>query len=175
MEKATTVLCYWDYRGVCTWLRMKYNLLAAIGSYCIVQLAEPIRMLLEHTGTKYEDHRLSRGPPPEYDRTSWTELRRTVGLDFPNLPFLIDGDLKITQSNAILRFIARRHGLLGQTEEERVRVDILSEQLMDLRNGLARLCYNQNFVSTRILDASSTQNIFTTAFRIGSRASTCPR
>ena len=33
--------------------------------------------------------------------------------------------MKVTQSTAILRFIARKHDLLGQSEAERVRVDIL--------------------------------------------------
>ena len=51
----------------------------------------------------------------------------------------------MTQSTAILRFIARKHDLLGQSEAERVRVDILAEQAMDFRNGLVRLCYNPNF------------------------------
>ena len=31
--------------------------------------------------------------------------------DFPNLPWMIDGDVKITQSLAILKYIARKHGL----------------------------------------------------------------
>lgn len=35
----------------------------------------------------------------------------------------------------------------GETEEERIRVDILENQLMDNRMVLARLCYNPDFVS----------------------------
>jgi hypothetical protein len=35
----------------------------------------------------------------------------------------------------------------GETEEERIRVDILENQLMDNRMVLARLCYNADFVS----------------------------
>jgi glutathione S-transferase len=34
-----------------------------------------------------------------------------LGLDFPNLPYLFDGDIKLTQSNAILRHVARRIGI----------------------------------------------------------------
>ena len=64
---------------------------------------------------------------------------------------LITGDNKVTQSNAILRYIARKNDLLGKTEEERIRVDILAEQSMDFRNGLVRLSYNQNFVSAKII------------------------
>ena len=32
-----------------------------------------------------------------------------LGLDFPNLPYLIDGSHKITQSNAILCYLGRKH------------------------------------------------------------------
>lgn len=61
------------------------------------------------------------------------------------LPYLIDGSHKITQSNAILRYLGRKHNLCGETEEERIRVDILENQLMDNRMVLARLCYNPDF------------------------------
>ncbi|PNI11744.1 GSTM4 isoform 3 [Pan troglodytes] len=66
---------------------------------------------------------------------------------FPSiqLPYLIDGAHKITQSNAILRYIARKHNLCGETEEEKIRVDILENQAMDVSNQLARVCYSPDF------------------------------
>ncbi|NWR54656.1 GSTM2 transferase, partial [Bucorvus abyssinicus] len=63
----------------------------------------------------------------------------------PQLPYLIDGTTKLTQSNAILRYIARKHNMVGETEEEKRRVDLLENQLMDLRMNFARLCYNPDF------------------------------
>ena len=63
------------------------------------------------------------------------------------LPYLIDGSHKITQSNAILRYLARKHNLCGETEEERIRVDILENQAMDTRIQLAMVCYSPDFVS----------------------------
>uniref|UniRef100_A0A8C5L044 glutathione transferase n=1 Tax=Jaculus jaculus TaxID=51337 RepID=A0A8C5L044_JACJA len=48
---------------------------------------------------------------PDYDRSQWLNEKFKLGLDFPNLPYLIDGTHKITQSNAILRYIARKHNL----------------------------------------------------------------
>lgn len=62
------------------------------------------------------------------------------------LPYYIDGSAKVTQSNAILRYVARKHDLLGRTDEERVRVDVLENQAMDLRMSYVRLVY-QNYVS----------------------------
>ncbi|KAI1230897.1 Glutathione S-transferase 2, partial [Lamprotornis superbus] len=92
------------------------------------------------------------------------------------LPYLIDGPTKLTQSNAILRYIARKHNMCewgapapgggspgfcmgwltplhpagGETEEEKQRVDMLENHLMDLRMNFARICYNPDFVSTPV-------------------------
>jgi len=119
----TPVLCYWDIRG----------------------LAQPIRLLLEYTGTKYEDKMLSCGPAPDFDKTCWFGQKNSLGLDFPNLPYYVDGEFKLTQSNAIMRYIARKHDMLGKTEAEKVRVDVMAEQSMDFRNGMVRLAYNPSF------------------------------
>ena len=54
------------------------------------------------------------------------------GLDFPNLPYYMEGDLKLTQSNAILRHLARKHDLMGQTSAERAR-SVKGE--LDYENG----------------------------------------
>merc|ERR1711988_1800433 len=69
----------------------------------------------------------------------------SFGLDFPNLPYYIDGDIKLTQSNAILRYIARKNDMLGKDDTERAMVDMMAEQSMDFRNGWVRLCYNPDF------------------------------
>nr|XP_025852246.1 glutathione S-transferase Mu 4-like [Vulpes vulpes] len=82
---------------------------------------------------------------PDYDRSQWLNEKFKLGLDFPNLPYLIDGAHKITQSNAILRYIARKHNLCGETEEEKIRVDILENQAMDTSNEMARVCYSPDF------------------------------
>ncbi|NXI38709.1 GSTM2 transferase, partial [Galbula dea] len=63
----------------------------------------------------------------------------------PQLPYLIDGHIKLTQSNAILRYIARKHRMCGETEEEMQLVDMLENHLMDLRLSFARLCYSPDF------------------------------
>ncbi|TFJ95116.1 3-hydroxybutyryl-CoA dehydrogenase [Platysternon megacephalum] len=67
------------------------------------------------------------------------------------LPYLIDGQTKLTQSNAILRYIARKHKMAGESEEEIQRVDMLENQVMDFRLAFARICYNPDFVSASLL------------------------
>ncbi|XP_037357374.1 glutathione S-transferase Mu 1-like [Talpa occidentalis] len=114
---------YWDIRG----------------------LAHAIRMLLEYTDSKYVEKKYSMGDAPDYDRSQWLNEKFKLGLDFPNLPYLIDGAQKLTQSNAILRYIARKHNLCGETEEEKIRMDILENQAMDTLIQMARVCYNPEF------------------------------
>ena len=64
-------------------------------------------------------------------------MKNTLGLELPNLPYLIDGDFKLTQSAAILKYIARKAGLLGVSDnasaEELARLDMIQEHVNDLR------------------------------------------
>ena len=62
-----------------------------------MKLAQPIRLLLEYTETKFEDKMMRCGPAPDYDKTCWFGIKHSLGLDFPNLPYYLDGDIKITQ------------------------------------------------------------------------------
>ncbi|XP_053884148.1 glutathione S-transferase 2-like [Malaclemys terrapin pileata] len=117
-----------------------------LGYWDIRGLAHAIRLLLEYTDTPYEDKQYSpSGEGPDYDISQWTNEKEKLGLDFPNLPYLIDGQTKLTQSNAILRYIARKHKMAGESEEEIQRVDMLENQVMDFRLAFARICYNPDF------------------------------
>ncbi|MEQ2266033.1 Glutathione S-transferase Mu 2, partial [Xenotaenia resolanae] len=104
-------------------------------------LAQPIRLLLEYTGTNYKDKFYVCGEAPDYDKSCWFGEKEKLGIDFANLPYLVDGDRKITQSNAIMRYIARKHNMCGETEDEKVRVDVMENQAMDFRNGFVMMCY----------------------------------
>ena len=65
------------------------------------------------------------GDAPGFDLSDWTNVKFKLGLDFPNLPYLIDGNIKVTQSNAILRYLGRKFGLDGKTEADKVNKFIL--------------------------------------------------
>ena len=51
------------------------------------QLAQPIRLLLEYTGTKYVEKKYVF----TLDMAAWLKEKFTLGLDFPNLPYYIEG------------------------------------------------------------------------------------
>uniref|UniRef100_A0A8C6RSA4 Glutathione S-transferase n=2 Tax=Nannospalax galili TaxID=1026970 RepID=A0A8C6RSA4_NANGA len=116
-----------------------------LGYWDIRGLAHSIRLLLEYTDSSYEEKTYTMGDAPDYDKSQWLNEKFKLGLDFPNLPYLIDGPHKITQSNAILHYIARKHNMCGETEEEKIRVDILENQVMDTRLQMGMLCYSPDF------------------------------
>jgi len=124
---APIILGYWDIRG----------------------LAQPIRLLLAYSGEEWENKLYACGSPPEFSRDAWLQDKFSLGLDFPNLPYLIDGDVKVSQSNAILRYLARKSNLLGKTDEEQTRVDILESEINDFRREYVGMCYSPNFESLR--------------------------
>lgn len=104
------------------------------------------------------------------------------------LPYLVDGDKKIVQSNAIQRYLARKNKLCkycgkrlffkmflkhiscikqylnwgntdlqtgGETEEEKIRLDILENVVMDFRMSFIRMCYT-DYVSIRSINFQRT-------------------
>lgn len=70
----TPILGYWNCRG----------------------LAEYIRYLLKYAGVEFRDKRYEFGPLPNF-KAPWFEGDKfKLGLDFPNLPYYIEGDFKVS-------------------------------------------------------------------------------
>ena len=56
-----------------------------------------------------------------------------MGFAFPNVPYIIDGDFKITESKAVTVYICDRWApaLMGSTPEERATIIMLQQVLID--------------------------------------------
>lgn len=95
--------------------------------------AEQIRLLLQYAGVAYQDHPV----------TDWPSLKSSMPLG--QLPVLIDrsagGEWKIPQSAAIMRHLARKHGLSGTTAEEQVLADVIAETVSDRRGKFNPVAY----------------------------------
>ncbi|KAM7538972.1 hypothetical protein Aperf_G00000053472 [Anoplocephala perfoliata] len=121
------VLGYWDMRG----------------------LAEPIRLLLLYLGAEYEEKLYKTGPAPDFDRTMWLSEKFKLGLDFPNLPYYIDGDFKLTQSAAILAYIADKYGMIPECKKERAVINMIQNVVTDLSTDFGIVCYDPDYENLR--------------------------
>lgn len=120
---APIVLGYWNIRGA----------------------AQPIRLLLAAVRADFVDEFHESGPPPDFSKAKWFAVKPSLPLDFPNLPYLYDGDVKISQSIAIHRYLARIFGLEGKTDREKIRIDLTEQQLVDYRGQSSAVFYNPDF------------------------------
>ena len=105
------IIGYWNTRGIC----------------------EPIRLLLHYVGAPFVDRRYPVGPPPTYDKNAWTEEKHNIGLLIPNLPYFIDTNsgVKLTQTHAILKYLAEVYDLDGQTPQDRAVAVSIMEGIRD--------------------------------------------
>ena len=76
-------------------------------------------------------------------KDSWfNEKKNNLGLDFPNLPYLLDGDVKLTQSVAIMRYLGRKFGL-SPSEADVAKGDLFEQYLMEVKTGFTRVCMSR--------------------------------
>jgi hypothetical protein len=73
------------------------------------------------------------------------EIRGTYppSLPFPNVPYLRDGEEFVSESRAIMRYIARKYGpgLLGDNPSIQTRVDMLENFLWNLLGWFMNIRY----------------------------------
>ena len=114
-----------------------------LGYWKIRGLAHQIRLILVYLNVDFEDVMYECGDAPGYDRSCWTDVKFTLGMDFPNLPYYIDGDLKFSESGAITRYICAKYNpdLLGRSSEELAMVEMVNNIVGDLKGAVTGPCY----------------------------------
>ena len=121
-----------------------YNYMAPILGYWDLRgLGESSRLLLRYAEVEWEDVVFP------LDRVKWSKCKPQLGLELPNLPYLIDGDIKITQSIAIIRYLGRKYQLAPSNEAEQIRCDMAEQEIMDATTRQGMLCYNPNMESLK--------------------------
>lgn len=63
-------------------------------------------------------------------------------LPFGQVPYLVDGDIKIAQSNAIFRYLAKKGGLQGDNDLAFAASEQFTEEANDLYNLLTKAYYS---------------------------------
>jgi glutathione S-transferase len=106
-----------------------------LGYWKIRGLGAGIRYQMEHCGVNYDVEEYQQGGPPNYSRSHWTDEKFKLGLDFPNLPYLIDGQYKLTESIAIHKYIADKwdQDLLGKDIATRAKVNMIIYPIAELK------------------------------------------
>ncbi|XP_074596327.1 glutathione S-transferase-like [Brevipalpus obovatus] len=99
-------------------------------------LGDPIRLLLTYAGVEFEDKRYQE--PKE-----WFSEKFNLGFDFPNIPYYIDGDLKLTQFLVIMRYLARKHGMFSNSDEEVLRMETGEQMTVDILWTVVRVWFNE--------------------------------
>mmetsp|Transcript_17874 Transcript_17874/g.17848 ORF Transcript_17874/g.17848 Transcript_17874/m.17848 type:complete len:221 (+) Transcript_17874:26-688(+) len=115
-----------------------------LGYWEIRGFAEPFRMLLTHFGVAFEDKQYHFGPAPNFDKSNWLDVKETVGLEFPNLPYFIDENIKLSESLAIFEYICAKYNpsYLGNTLAEKAHVSMLTGVLRDFNVQINYAAYS---------------------------------
>lgn len=95
--------------------------------------AEVMRFMFAEAGVEYEDYRV----PDENE--SWKALRPSVPGGY--LPMLEFDGFKLTQSQAISKYLAKQFGFAGKTALEEARIDSIAETIKDSVDQLTNLYY----------------------------------
>lgn len=117
-----------------------------IGYWSIRGLGAPLRMMAEYAGVEYEATMYNvTEKDGGFDRSVWLgEPKAKLKAMNPliNLPYVIDGDRVITQSNACMTFLADRLNINPSNPGDRIDCEQLLCQAMDLRNAMVGKFYN---------------------------------
>ena len=129
---------------------VQVNAEITLGYWAIRGLAQPIRFLLACADVPFSEVRLGVLQDgtllhENQEGEDWEKVRSTLDMPFPNLPYLIDtsgaSPVRLSQSNAILRYLARRLDYYGDSETDRVEIDILQDEAYDFRNEIIATAY----------------------------------
>jgi glutathione S-transferase len=117
-------LAYWNIRG----------------------LAQVSRLLLAYSGVLFEDYHYSN---PDH----WfKEDKLHLGLEFPNLPYLIDGEYNITESAAIQNYIIDKWGkpeLNGKDAKDTARIESFLSIFTEIAGAVRALFFNKDYETAK--------------------------
>jgi glutathione S-transferase len=118
----------------------------------IAGIAQPIRLALILAGVEFMDVRVNAGDDPkklDTYKSSWLRRRKEIEnvLLFPDLPYYLDDKVALSQSNTILKYIGRQHGLLGPSEYV---VDLVLDQLNTMELTYFRRAYSEGMEAIKV-------------------------
>ena len=105
---------------------------------------ERIRLMLEYLKLEYEMCLYD-----IHNQSEWFDNKESnlLELDFPNLPYLIEDDLKMSESWAIMRYLAHKNQnqLWPTPGKEEINCEIAAGVVNDFRTKFVLMIYNKDF------------------------------
>jgi glutathione S-transferase len=132
-----------------------------VGYWSIRGLAAPLRMMV-----MYANHPLNNvmydltETDGKYNGSAWFSVKPELKEKNPlmNLPYIIDGDNVISQTNSCLSYLGRKFNLWGVNEIEISQVEQLLCEVMDLRNSMVKYAYSSEDTSLELLNNVTGKN-----------------
>ncbi|KAG1680994.1 hypothetical protein FOA52_009953 [Chlamydomonas sp. UWO 241] len=116
-----------------------------VGYWGIRGLCAPLRMMCMYAGTPFKNTSYDLETSADgWDMASWIAAKDGLRAKnaLINLPYVQDGDMLVTQTNACMGYLGRKLGLWGKTEVEVSQCEQLLSELMDLRNKMTGYAYS---------------------------------
>jgi len=101
-------------------------------------LGKPIEWIMEYGGVEHEIVR-------HFGYDTWLAEKGTLDLDYPNLPHIVDGDVRMSESLAICKYLGRKCDLMPKTEQEVITADIAEGAVNDFIMLFFTLMFNPNY------------------------------
>ena len=116
-----------------------------VGYWSIRGLGAPLRMMAMYAGAKLiaENYDLKCKEGGGFDMSQWKDAKPALRAKNPlmNLPYLIDGDVVVSQTNACFSYLGRKLGLFGSNELEASQCEQLLCEIYDLRGAMVGFAY----------------------------------
>jgi glutathione S-transferase len=115
---------YWDIRGLCA----------------------PLRMMCCYAGADYDPklYTLQAKEGGGWDASNWFGVKPALKEKnaLMNLPYIVDGDVVVSQTNACFAYLGRKFGLYGSNDTEMIQCEQVLCEVMDLRNNAVKFFYS---------------------------------
>lgn len=116
-----------------------------IGYWNLQGLLSQVVYMFEYCGVEYDLKLYNlKGEAPNIDMSEWTDVKFTMDTNFPNLPYLQDGEFLLTETTAVQKYVAAKWkpSLLQYDNVEAFgRNEQLGNVVNDVQRGFAATCY----------------------------------
>lgn len=121
-----------------------------VGYWSIRGLGAPLRMMVMYANNttqscvlKAINYDLKEKEGGGWDGSEWFGKKQPLKEKNPlmNLPYVQDGDVLVSQSNACFQYLGEKLGLWGKSRADEIKCMELLCEVMDIRNAFTNFCY----------------------------------